>query len=148
MKSCFTVSDNITKSLMGTTNFLWANCTKKALGSSLTDWMQGFFFDHSLSNLQRSVTHSSFLVLWLSYLFFFSSVFHSPSFFTSFSFLIFFVQRYMCHVCFLLSTFTSCYLSEKVSVAFSLYWLSFVWFYTNESFRHQKNKMIWMPMVF
>ena len=92
MKSCFTVLGNITKSLMETTNFLWANCTeKKARGSSLTGWMQGFFFDHSLSNLQRYVADpSSFLVLWSSYLFFFSLVFPSPTFFTSFSFLILF----------------------------------------------------------
>ena len=85
------MSDNITKSLMGTTNFLWANCTKKAWGSCVTGWIQGFFFDHSLSNLQQYVAYpSSFLVLWSSSLFFFSSVLPSLSLFTSFSFLIFF----------------------------------------------------------
>ena len=62
---------------------------KNAWGSSLTGWMQGFFFGHSLSNLQRYVAEpSSFLVLWSFFLFFFSSVFPSPSFFTFLSFLI------------------------------------------------------------
>ena len=91
MKSCFTVSDNIIKSLMGTTNSLWANFTEKRMGV-LFDWLNArISFDHSLSNLQRYVAGPSrFLVLWSSSLFFFSSVFPSPSFFTFFSFLILF----------------------------------------------------------
>ena len=90
MKSRFTVSENITKSLMGTTNFLWANCTKKVSEYSLTGWIQEFFFDHSLSKWQWCMADSSsFLVLWSSSLFLSYLVFPFPSFFTSFSFLIF-----------------------------------------------------------
>ena len=48
-----------------------------------------------------------------------------------------------------LSTFTLWYFSEKVcNVALSSYGLSFVWFYTNESFRDEKKKMVWLPIVF
>ena len=115
---------------------------KNAWGSTLTDWMQGFFFDQSLSNLQRYVEDpSSFLVLWSSPLFFFSSVFSPLLFFPFFLLLIPFWRWYLCHFCFLLSTFTWWYFSEKVcDVALSSYWLSFVWFYTNESFRDKRRK--------
>ena len=84
MKSCFTVSGNITKSLMGTTNFLWANCTEKKGMGVFFDWLNArIFLWPFLSNLQRYVADpSSFLVLWSSYLFFFSLVFPSPTFFT------------------------------------------------------------------
>ena len=104
--------------------------------------MQGFFFDQSLSNLQRYVEDpSSFLVLWSSPLFFFSSVFSPLLFFPFFLLLIPFWRWYLCHFCFLLSTFTWWYFSEKVcNVALSSYWSSFVWFYTNESFRDKRRK--------
>ena len=146
MKNCFSLSDNITKSLMETNNYLWANCTKNAWGS----WMQGFFSDHLLSNLQQYVADpSSFLVLWSPSIFFFSLVFLCPSFFHFFLLLNTFWQWYLCHFCFLLFSFTWWYFSKNVcNVALSSYWLNFFWFYANESFRDQKNKLVWLPIVF
>ena len=43
MTSCYTVSDNITKSLMKTTNFLWVYCTKNDIGVFF-DWMNARIF--------------------------------------------------------------------------------------------------------
>ena len=146
MKSCFTVSDNITKSLIRTTNILWVNSTKKKVwGSSLTGWMEGFFFDHSLPNLQRCVADpSSFLVLWSSSLYLFSPVFPSSLFFTSFSFLIFFGVG----TCVTSVSFSVLLLHGILTKKFGWVSLSFVWFYTSELFRDQKKKMVWLPIDF
>ena len=150
MKSCFTVSDNITKSLVGTTNFLWANCTEKRVGVFF-DWLNARiflwpFFIKLATIRSRTFKFSSAMIVLFILLFFglsFPLLFH-------FSLLLHpFWGWYLYNFCFLLSTFTWWYFIKKVcNVALPSYWFSFVWFYTNESFRDQKNKMIWLPIVF
>ena len=129
MKSCFTVSGNITKSLMGTTNFLWANCTEKKGMGVFFDWLNArIFLWPFLSNLQRYVADpSSFLVLWSSYLFFFSLVFPSPTFFT------FGGGTCVTSAFFSVLLLDGILTKKNCNVTLSSYWLSFVWFYTNES---------------
>ena len=92
MKNCFTVSDNITKSLMWTTNFLWANCPKKSMGVFL-DWLNAriflwpFFI--KLATI-RSIPFKFSSAMIVLFILLFFSLFPSLSFFTSFYFLIFF----------------------------------------------------------
>ena len=91
MKSRFTVSDNITKSLMGTTNFLWANSPEKSVGVFF-DWLNARiflwpFFIKLATISSIPFIFSSAMIVLLILLFFGLSI---SSFFTSSSFLIFF----------------------------------------------------------
>ena len=122
MKNCFTVSDNITKSLMETTNFLWANCTKKRHGGLL--WLANAriflwpFFIKLVTICSRPFKFSSAMIVLFILLFFGLSF---SLFFDFFLLLNLYWQWHLCHFCFLRSTFTWWYFSEKVcNVVFSV----------------------------